>query len=160
MSNPNKSNRLWPRLLPRPHPTPAPASEPNLGTIVITDLPALAQVIWQDLTPLYVTLAYRDFVIFVQKACATHAPKIHSVLDVGGEHAFVTLPAAGFRAYLASLKITGEIDESRYLEKYPDVKQAIAQNHATSARNHYLFRGYFEQREPVFQAEPGAIQCT
>jgi hypothetical protein len=41
-----------------------------------------------------------------------------------------------------------ELDEQWYLQKYPDVKQAIAKKIVKSAKEHFVRFGYFEHRLP------------
>jgi hypothetical protein len=41
-----------------------------------------------------------------------------------------------------------EVDEAWYLEKYPDVAEAIKSGKIASARQHFMFNGYFEGRLP------------
>jgi hypothetical protein len=41
-----------------------------------------------------------------------------------------------------------EVDEAWYLEKYPDVAEAIKAGKIESARQHFMFNGYFEGRLP------------
>lgn len=41
-----------------------------------------------------------------------------------------------------------EVDETWYLEKYPDVAEAIKAGKVASARQHFLHNGYFEGRLP------------
>lgn len=41
-----------------------------------------------------------------------------------------------------------EVDEPWYLERYPDVAEAVAKGVVTSARQHFLSNGYFEGRLP------------
>jgi len=41
-----------------------------------------------------------------------------------------------------------EVDEAWYLSQYPDVADAIRKGIVTSAREHFLFDGYFEGRIP------------
>jgi hypothetical protein len=41
-----------------------------------------------------------------------------------------------------------EVDEAWYLEKYPDVAEAIKAGKMASARDHFMHNGYFEGRLP------------
>jgi hypothetical protein len=41
-----------------------------------------------------------------------------------------------------------EVDETWYLEKYPDVADAIKTGKVPSARDHFVYNGYFEGRLP------------
>jgi hypothetical protein len=41
-----------------------------------------------------------------------------------------------------------EVDEAWYLEKYPDVAEAVRNGSIASAREHFLSDGYFEGRLP------------
>jgi hypothetical protein len=41
-----------------------------------------------------------------------------------------------------------EVDEAWYLEKYPDIAEAIRSGSIVSAREHFLSDGYFEGRLP------------
>jgi len=41
-----------------------------------------------------------------------------------------------------------EVDEAWYLSQYPDVAEAIRNGIVTSAKEHFLFDGYFEGRIP------------
>jgi hypothetical protein len=41
-----------------------------------------------------------------------------------------------------------EVDEAWYLEKYPDVADAIKNGAVESARQHFMYNGYFEGRLP------------
>lgn len=41
-----------------------------------------------------------------------------------------------------------DVDEEWYLTNYPDVAEAIAHGHTTSAKQHFIDDGYFEGRIP------------
>lgn len=41
-----------------------------------------------------------------------------------------------------------EVDESWYLERYPDIVGAIARGACASARDHYVMHGFYEHRLP------------
>jgi hypothetical protein len=41
-----------------------------------------------------------------------------------------------------------EVDEAWYLERYPDIADAIRQGIVSSARSHFVHDGYFEGRMP------------
>lgn len=41
-----------------------------------------------------------------------------------------------------------EVDEAWYLERYPDVAEAIKEGKVASARDHFMQDGYFEGRWP------------
>ena len=51
-------------------------------------------------------------------------------------------------ALLRTLLADIEVDEAWYLERNPDVAEAIAQGTVASAREHFLGNGYFEGRMP------------
>jgi hypothetical protein len=75
-------------------------------------------------------------------------------------HTGATLPkppnattVANMRAGLANIAV----DEAWYLERYPDVRQAVTATHFASATQHYRQAGYTESRLP---AEPDVDQTT
>jgi hypothetical protein len=41
-----------------------------------------------------------------------------------------------------------EFDERWYLQRYPDIAEAIRAGHVKSARRHFIDNGYFEGRQP------------
>jgi hypothetical protein len=51
-------------------------------------------------------------------------------------------------AMLRQLIIDVEVDEPWYLERYPDIAEAIKQGSVQSARLHFVNDGYFEGRLP------------
>jgi hypothetical protein len=62
---------------------------------------------------------------------------------------YVVVPEAIFRRLLAaSLKQKGEFDERFYLENYGDIAVAVKSRSISSALDHYLETGYFENRLP------------
>lgn len=52
------------------------------------------------------------------------------------------------RSLLAPMIESIDFDERWYLEKYPDVKDAIAKGQLESAHAHFVVSGYFENRMP------------
>lgn len=52
------------------------------------------------------------------------------------------------RSLLVPMIQSIDFDERWYLEKYKDVKEAVAKGHVPSAHAHYVISGYFENRMP------------
>ena len=53
-----------------------------------------------------------------------------------------------FLEAIRALLAVVEVDEAWYLARYPDVAAAIEAGKIASAREHFLFNGYFEGRWP------------
>jgi hypothetical protein len=60
----------------------------------------------------------------------------------------VSCPYEHFVQMLRHLLTDVQVDESWYLEHYPDVAEAISQGIFTSAKSHFINNGYFEGRVP------------
>jgi hypothetical protein len=61
---------------------------------------------------------------------------------------YVAIDQDYWTASLIPLIQTIYVDEAWYLDKYPDVKQAVAEGKIASARQHYCRFGYLEHRMP------------
>ena len=76
----------------------------------------------------------------VLKACMA-VESINGELRVSGSYEeFVNL--------LRRMIVCTEVDERWYLERYPDVADAIKQGIVVSAQQHFVSDGYFEGRQP------------
>ena len=90
----------------------------------------------------------------VLKACMA-VESINGELRVSGSYEeFVNL--------LRRMIVGTEVDERWYLERYPDIADAIKQGIVVSAQQHFVSDGYFEGRQPSsipsFPPEPLAQQ--
>ncbi|MGE0418522.1 MAG: hypothetical protein AB7O80_17110 [Acetobacteraceae bacterium] len=70
-----------------------------------------------------------------------------NVTNIRGQ-SFVAMPHEEMRNMLRALLAQIPIDESWYLERYPDVATAIKSGKTKSAREHFVNSGYFEGRWP------------
>jgi hypothetical protein len=70
-------------------------------------------------------------------------------IDRRQEQTYVSIPEQLFRRILASaIKQKGGFDEKFYLEKYPDIANAVRSKKIESGLDHYVETGYFENRWP------------
>ena len=69
-------------------------------------------------------------------------------LSTDKDHPTVTMPYESLLELIRQLLSQVEVDEQWYLVQYPDVAEAIAQGKTTSARQHFMDDGYFENRLP------------
>lgn len=60
----------------------------------------------------------------------------------------VTIPSALFKLLIGDIVSRQAFDEDAYLAANPDVAEAVKRGAITSAREHYISRGYFEGRLP------------
>ena len=69
------------------------------------------------------------------------------VADAGGTLT-VQMTYEEFLDVIRAMLAPVEVDEAWYLEAYPDVAEAIRSGRIGSAREHFMFNGYFEGRWP------------
>jgi hypothetical protein len=74
-------------------------------------------------------------------------PKVEAVLRVR-DGKFVVLNLHKYREFIQLLSLTGKIHEGDYLQKYPDVTDALRSKQVKSATDHYVKWGYFENVRP------------
>jgi hypothetical protein len=72
-------------------------------------------------------------------------PKVEAVLTVGGAK-FAVLNLHKYREFIQKIALTGKIEEADYVQKYPDVAEAIREKKVASATDHYVRWGYLEKR--------------
>jgi hypothetical protein len=60
----------------------------------------------------------------------------------------IILKKSVFQHILCAALRSVQVDENWYLEKYDDVREAIAKKKTACARDHYINYGYFENRQP------------
>ncbi len=60
----------------------------------------------------------------------------------------VTLARKNFEELIKNIAAKNKFDEKWYLDTYPDVRQAVRDGLFASAHEHYIERGYFENRIP------------
>jgi hypothetical protein len=60
----------------------------------------------------------------------------------------VSIDEGLFKALLVPMILAIDFDDAWYLEKYPDVRDAVTKRIVTDAREHYVVSGYFEHRLP------------
>lgn len=65
-----------------------------------------------------------------------------------GSHEAVTVSYDEFIDAIRAVLAVVEVDEAWYLATYPDVAEAVRAGHIGSAREHFLYNGYFEGRWP------------
>ncbi len=75
--------------------------------------------------------------------CQTHM----NITQIRGQ-SYVAMPHEEMRAMLRALLRHIPVDESWYLQRYPDVAGAIRSGRTKSARDHFITSGYFEGRWP------------
>jgi hypothetical protein len=69
-------------------------------------------------------------------------------LSTGKDHVTVTISYERLLELIRHLLSQVVVDEEWYLAQYPDVAEAIAQGKTTSATQHFIDNGYFENRLP------------
>jgi hypothetical protein len=80
-----------------------------------------------------------------------HFERLLAICDVRGwqeGHTTLTVKREGLVAILKEMLRTAPFDEQWYLERYPDVAEALETKELPSAREHYVQFGYFEGRLP------------
>lgn len=70
------------------------------------------------------------------------------VMLAGKRRGETVAPSRAVMARLLGEAFGGIVDESWYLQRYPDVAQAISQGAIGSAREHFLLIGLYEGRVP------------
>ena len=70
-----------------------------------------------------------------------------TISNIKGE-LMVSCPYENIVQMLRQVIIGVEVDEQWYLERYPDIAEAIANGQVQSARLHFVNDGYFEGRMP------------
>jgi hypothetical protein len=73
-------------------------------------------------------------------------PKVEGGLKNDGKAKFVVLGFQNYKKFIQKCELAGRIDESAYMEAYPDVADAVSSGKITSATRHYLDTGYVEGR--------------
>ena len=74
--------------------------------------------------------------------------KSHMTIAAEGGELRVTGSYEDFVNMVRRLIASVPVDEAWYLQRYPDIAEAIASGLVTSARQHFVNDGYFEGRQP------------
>ena len=71
-------------------------------------------------------------------------------LTIATEHGELRVSGSyqDFLAIIRRLLAGIQVDERWYLERYPDIADAITRGIVTSAQQHFVDDGYFERRQP------------
>jgi hypothetical protein len=80
-----------------------------------------------------------------------HFERLLNICNIQGwqeGHKTLTCDRDGFVTILTEMLKAAPFDEEWYLERYPDVAQAVENGEFVSAREHYVRFGYFEGRLP------------
>lgn len=115
--------------------------------IALTDLPEIVEVLTVDAAPCFIVLRYPHCVRLAAAAEGLAIPDLVATLDAGAEHRFVILRHDDYRDFVTRIPVEGRIDEAHYLEKYEDVRRAVALGLLPDATAHYVVQGYLERRE-------------
>jgi len=74
--------------------------------------------------------------------------EVCSIRGWDDQHETLTMSRSGFRAFIFELLRQFPFDEDWYLDRYPDVRKAVAEKKLASGWQHYVEFGYFEGRLP------------
>jgi hypothetical protein len=92
-----------------------------------------------------------------------HFERLLKVCNIRGwqdGHKTLTLDRQGFVTILTEMLQAVPFDEQWYLDRYPDVADAIASGKLASAREHYVRFGYFEGRLPGLNGFDAEAYCS
>jgi hypothetical protein len=78
---------------------------------------------------------------------ATIKARIRQRVTASGD-AEIIVPVDLFGELIRLLLASVEVDAQWYATEYPDIAEAIAAGRVTSARDHFIHSGYFENRLP------------